>query len=343
MDRRRYKADHARMPRRILISACILVLVVVGAFAGVIAFDAPTAPPVLAAGNSIPGIAQWNFAELPKPQSLKARDGAPLNYRVYPGRADRAPEHVVLLVHGSSGTNASMLKLAQALQAAGATVYSISLRGHGGSGTVNGDISYHGQLDDDLADLVKGLGLDRPGVRRTLAGFSAGGGFVLRTAGSRQAGLFNDYLAISPYIAQDSPTNKPNSGGWAGVAVPRIIALSLLDGLGLPWFQGLPAVHFATDAKASDTRTPVYSFRLAASLQLGRDWRAVLARITAPTQIVVGANDELFNADGFQPMLQAINPRIGVTVVPNQTHLAMIGDPAAVAAVASAWRKLAGN
>ena len=82
---------------------------------------------------------------------------------------------------------------------------------------------------------------------------------------------------------------------------------------------------------------------MVASLQLGRDWRGVLARITAPTEIVVGANDELFNADQFKPMLQPINPRIGVTVVPNQTHLAMIGDPAAVAAVAVAWRKLAGN
>ena len=143
-----------------------------------------------------------------------------------------------------------MLKLAQALQAAGATVYAISLRGHGGSGTANGDVSYVGQLDDDLADLVKGLGLDKPGVHRTLIGFSSGGGFVLRIAGGKQAGLFNDYLAISPYIGQDAPTNKPNSGGWAGVAVPRIIALSLLDSIGLPWFQGLPAVHFATDAKA---------------------------------------------------------------------------------------------
>ena len=203
-------------------------------------------------------------------QTVKARDGAPLNYRLYPGRPDRA----VVLVHGSSGTDASMLKLAQALQAAGASVYAVSLRGHGGSGTSNGDVSYIGQLDDDLADLVKGAGLDKPGMHRTLAGFSSGGGLVLRIAGGPQAGLFDDYLALSPYIAPDSPTNKPNSGGWAGVALPRIVALSLLDGFGLPWFQGLPAVHFATAAKADSNRTPVYSFRLAASLQLGRDWRA---------------------------------------------------------------------
>jgi pimeloyl-ACP methyl ester carboxylesterase len=326
------------MSRRILIAAGLLLLVIVGAVAAVIAFSAPTAPPVLAAGNSIPGIAQWNFAELPKPQTLKARDGAPLNYRLYPGRPDR----VIMLVHGSSGTDASMLKLAQALQAAGATVYAISLRGHGGSGTANGDVSHMGQLDDDLADLVKGLGLDKPGIRRTLVGFSSGGGFVLRIAGGKQAGLFNSYLAISPYIGQDAPTNKPNAGGWAGVAVPRIIALSLLARAGLPWFEDLPVVHFATDAKPSNTRTPVYTFRLAASLELGRDWRGVLARIAAPTEIVIGANDELFNADQFKPMLQPINPRIGVTIVPNETHLGMIADPAAIAAIATAWRASVG-
>ena len=327
------------MLRRISIAVAAVVVVVVAGLASVITFNAPAAPPPLAAGNTIPGIAQWNFAELPKPQTLKARDGAPLNYRLYPGRPDR----VIVLVHGSSGTDVSMLKLAQALQAAGATVYAISLRGHGGSGTANGDVSYLGQLDDDLADLVKGLGLDKPGVHRTLIGFSAGGGLVLRIAGGRQAGLFNDYIAISPYIGQDAPTNKPNAGGWAGVAVPRIIALSLLDGIGLPWFQGLPAVHFATDAKASNSRTPVYSFRLAASLQLGRDWRGVLSRISVPTEIVVGANDELFNADQFKPMLQPINPRIGVTIVPNETHLGMIADPPATSAIAAAWRKLAGD
>jgi non-heme chloroperoxidase len=327
------------MFQRILIAIGVLILIAIGALAAVIAFNAPAAPPMLAAGNSIPGIAQWNFAELPKVQTLKARDGAPLNYRVYPGRHDRA----VVLVHGSSGTDTSMLKLAQALQAAGATVYAISLRGHGGSGTANGDVSYIGQLDDDLADLMKGLGLDKPGIHRTLIGFSSGGGFVLRIAGGRQAGLFSDYIAISPYIGQDAPTNKPNAGGWAGVAVPRIIALTLLNSIGLAWFQDLPAVHFATDAKPSNTRTPVYSFRLAASLQLGRDWRGVLARISAPTEIVVGANDELFNADQFKPMLQTVNPRIGVTVVPNETHLGMIADPPATAAIAAAWRKLAGD
>ena len=125
--------------------------------------------------------------------------------------------------------------------------------------------------------------------------------------------------------------------------MPRIVALSLLDRLGMPWFQGLPVVHFATTAKADEYRTPVYSFRLIASLQLGEDWRAVIANTAAPTQIVVGAADELFRANQFQPMLHVINPRIAVTIVPNQTHLGMIAEPSATAALAKAWRELSGS
>jgi hypothetical protein len=42
-------------------------------------------------------------------------------------------------------------------------------------------------------------------------------------------------------------------------------------------------------------------------------------------------------------MLQAVNPRIGLVVVPGETHLGMIADPPATAAIAAAWRELAGN
>jgi pimeloyl-ACP methyl ester carboxylesterase len=327
------------MFKRLLLALATLVLLAGTALAAVIAFDSPARPPVLKAGNAIPGIAEWNFATLPERRSVKARDDAPLHYRLYPGQSDR----VIVLVHGSTGTGVEMHKLAQALQAAGASVYAISLRGHGGSGTTNGDVSYLGQLDDDLVDLTQALGLDKLGIRRTLAGFSSGGGFVLRIAGGGLAGLFDDYLAISPYIAADSPTGSRDAGGWAGVALPRITALSLLHAIGLPWFQGLPAVAFATAAKADESRTPVYSFRLMANLQLGRNWRSVLAHISAPTRIVIGAQDELFAADQFEPLLQAINPRIDLTLVSDAGHLAMIGDPQAIAAVVGAWQKLGGR
>jgi non-heme chloroperoxidase len=320
-----------------LFAGAALPLAAVAGFAGMIAFSAPKPIPRLAAGDSVPGFAAWNRAEIPEVRSIAARDGAPLTYRLYPGRTDRA----VVLVHGSSGASASMHKSAQALQAAGATVYAISLRGHGGSGTVNGDTSYLRQLDDDLVDFVKAVGLTDPKVHRTLAGFSSGGGFVLRVASGRHRADFDAYLSISPYIAQDSPTGRPNSGGWASVAVPRVIGLTVLETFGLPWFQDLPVVRFATDAAASSSRTPVYSFRLTAGMQLPpRDWRAALARIDRPTAVVVGENDELFNAAAFQPLFAALNPKIAVSLQPGLGHMDMIADPRATVAVAAEWRRL---
>jgi pimeloyl-ACP methyl ester carboxylesterase len=313
-------------------------LFAVGAgFAAAIAFSAPGPLPRLAAGDSLPGIEKWDFSKLPEVRRVAARDGAPLIYRLYPGRADR----VVVLVHGSSGTSLSMHGSAQALQAAGATVYAISLRGHGGSGTTNGDTSYLSQLDDDLADLVKAVGLDDPKVHRTLIGFSSGGGFVLRIASGRQRGLFDAYLAVSPYVAHDAPTMRPNAGRWASAAVPRVIALSLLDAVGLPWFQDLPVVRFATAAAASDSRTPVYSFRLQGGMQISRPWRERLAGIDRPTAVIVGARDELFVADGFAPLFKELNPRIAVSVQPDLGHMDMITDPRGTAALAGTWRRLA--
>jgi non-heme chloroperoxidase len=326
-----------RWLRRSLFAGAALPVVALAAFAAAIAFDAPGRVPPLAAGNSIPGIDKWNFAEIPAVQRVTARDGAPLTYRLYPGRADRA----VVLVHGSSGAGISMHKSAQALQAAGATVYAISLRGHGGSGTVNGDVSYKNQLDDDLVDFVKAVGLDDPKVHRTLVGFSLGGGLVLRTASGPHRDAFDAYLAVSPQLGQDSPTSRPAAGGWVSVAVPRVIGLSLLDGFGLPWFQGLPVVRFATDAAPSDSRTPVYSWRLLAGQQLPRLWRPAVARIARPTAVVVGERDELFNAAAFAPLFAELNPKIAVSVQPGLGHLDMIGDPRGTAAVAAAWQKLA--
>jgi pimeloyl-ACP methyl ester carboxylesterase len=322
--------------KRGLIGVGVLVLLFVAGVGGIIAFNEPERIPPLAAGNSLPGMSTWNMAEVPQPQRVTMRDGAPMAYRFYPGRKELA----VVLVHGSSGTGFSMHKLAQAMQAAGATIYSIDLRGHGGSGTVNGDTSYKNQLDDDLVDFVKGVGLTDTQVHRTLAGFSSGGGFVLRTASGANRGMFDAYLAISPYVATDSPTTRPASGGWASVAVPRVVALAVLERMGLPWFQGLPVVRFATDAKPDRNRTPIYSFRLATGMQIGPDWRERLRRIEQPTWIVVGSKDELMVPDQYLPTLGPLSKRISVSVQPGHSHMEMIADPKAAFMLSMLWRQM---
>lgn len=317
-----------RLPLAFVVAALI-------AFAATIAFDSPGADATALGKYEIPGISQWNRAEVPPTRQVMARDGAPLSYRPYPGRADR----VVVLVHGSAGSSLEMHRVAQALQAAGASVYAVTLRGHDGSGAQRGDVVYRGQLDDDLADLMKGLGLDKVGVRRTLIGFSAGGGFVLRIASGREQKLFDSYLAVSPYVANNSVLIRSNSG-WARFGSARIAALSILDDLGLPLFQELPVVRYAT---ADKDRTPVYSYRLRMSLQMDGDWQTALTRIQAPTLILTASGDELFSAARAGTMVRARNSRIEIDELKGLGHVDMIVDPAATAAVAKAWRKLVGD
>ena len=326
----------AKWSRYLLYSLSALLLTVVGAVGAVIAFDEPAPIKRLAAGDSLPGADKWDWKSLPAVSKVAARDGAPLAYRLYAGSADRA----VVLVHGSSGAGITMHRLALELQAAGATVYTISLRGHGGSGTVVGDISYKDQLDDDLVDFVRSVGLDKPGIHRTLIGFSSGGGFVLRTASGQNAQLFDAYLPISPYVGYGSPTVRPSAGGWVSVSIPRTIALAVLDRIGLPWFQHLTTIRFATDAAPSVNRTPAYSWRLQSGMHLHLNWAEEIGRITRPTILVVGARDELFLGDQFAPLFAKLNPAIRVVVLPELGHMTMITSDKAVEEITALWQRL---
>ncbi len=182
-ERRRTKATLAGLFGLLLMVAMIPV--------GVIAFDAPTSPPAMV--SMARSLDRINVGDVPAPRQFRARDGASLQYYVYPA----APDRVAVLVHGSAGPGTSMHVLAEALRAAGLTAYVLDIRGHGGSGR-RGDIDYIGQIDDDLSDFVAQLGPAGSGETRTLVGFSAGAGFSIRFAGGPYGLLFDRYVFLAP-------------------------------------------------------------------------------------------------------------------------------------------------
>src|SRR5262249_56769442 len=93
------------------------------------------------------------------------------------------------------------------------------IRGHGASGR-KGQIAYIGQLEDDLADFIQAVSPPQP---ITLAGFSSGGGFAIRFAGSKQQNLFQSYLFLAPFLSPDAPTTRPGSGGLGRFGVRRYL------------------------------------------------------------------------------------------------------------------------
>jgi non-heme chloroperoxidase len=313
--------------RKVFWALAGLIVVVLGGFAATLAFDAPVKPEPLASISE--PFANVDFSDLPTEQTYVARDGVKLGYRAYEGGAAQ----VVVLIHGSSDNGAGMHPLAKALRDTGASVYVPVMRGHGDSGR-NGDIDYIGQLEDDLADFVKGkLQPLHPDASLSLIGFSSGGGFVLRAIASPDEKLFDRFIMISPALPQNAPTIRPDTGGWVSVAKPRIVALAILNRLGINWFNGLPIVAFATPPRVSYL-TSVYSFRLAVDFGAPREgYLTALGRSSKPAAVLVGGSDELFYPNRFAPLFQTARPDLPVTIVPGIGHIGMTVTPEGIAAV----------
>ncbi|MGH8670313.1 MAG: alpha/beta hydrolase [Burkholderiales bacterium] len=201
--------------------------ILAGAAGLAITLGAPGDPPVMASiNNPFKGV---DYSDLPPARHFTARDGAKLAYRAYEAVPRSAVNGSVVLVHGSSAAGSTMHVMAKAFAAACYAAYALDVRGHGDSGR-KGQIAYVGQLEDDLEDFARSVNPARPA---TLAGFSSGGGFVLRFAGDARQKLFSSYLLLSPFLARDAPTSRPEGGRWASVGVARYVAVSVLDAAGL--------------------------------------------------------------------------------------------------------------
>jgi alpha-beta hydrolase superfamily lysophospholipase len=222
--------------------------------------------------------------------------------------------------------------MAKSFAAAGYAAYALDIRGHGQSGA-KGHIAYIGQLEDDLEDFVHSTKLAQPS---TLAGFSSGGGFVLRFAGSPRQELFSNYLLLSPWISQDAATLRPGSGGWATVGVPRIIAIAVLNGFGMHAFDDLPVVRFAVDERDKGLLTPQYSFALAQNFRPERDYQANIRAIRQTLRVLVGQNDDVSYADRFAAVFKTAGKDVPVTVLPGIDHISLTLDPVAVQAAIAA-------
>jgi alpha-beta hydrolase superfamily lysophospholipase len=273
-----------------------------------------------------------DFSNLRAVERFQAREGTMLGFRHYPASGP-ATGRGAIFIHGSSGSSGTVNHaLSAALAARGVETWAIDIRGHGASGT-RGDIGYVGQLEDDLADFVAFIRKTAPDLPLTLIGHSAGGGFALRVAGSPIQGLFVRTVLLAPYLGYDAPTNRPHSGGWASVDVPRILGLSALRKFGINCCEALPTLAFAVPPNSENFLVPVYSDRLMRNFAT-RGYRTDLAAATRPLTIISGADDEMMLADKYAEAAHAVAPSVDVKLIDGVNHLGIVTVPKAVSAVA---------
>jgi alpha-beta hydrolase superfamily lysophospholipase len=271
-----------------------------------------------------------DFSALPAAARFQARDGSELAFRHYPP-GEPATARVAIVIHGSSGSSRGAIHaLSSALAARGVETYALDIRGHGASGS-RGDIAYVGQLEDDLADFVGEIRKVHPAAPLTLIGHSSGGGFALRVAGSPIQNLFARTVLLAPYLGYDAPSSRLNSGDWASPDIPRLLALTLLNRLGLPFAGSLPVIAFAVPPNSAKLLTATYSWRLLRNFGASPDYRRDFADATRPIAIFAGAADELIRSDRLR---DAAGDHASIRIIDGVNHMGIVSDPAAVSVIA---------
>jgi alpha-beta hydrolase superfamily lysophospholipase len=225
------------------------------------------------------------------------------------------------------------------LARAGLSVYALDVRGHGDSGA-RGQIDYVGQLEDDLEDFVHAV---LPAAPRCLCGFSAGGGFALRVAGSKRQQLFDGYLLLAPFLSQRASTYRARSGGWVSVGLPRMIGLLGLNAIGLSALNSLAVTAFALRPESRASLTPRYSYALAMNFRPHQRYRADMAAVRRPMHVLVGQHDDQFIAERFAAEFSAAGGTVPVKVVPQTGHLGLTLSVAGVQAIVDEVLALSGR
>jgi len=176
------------------------------------------------------------------------------------------------------GTSGSMHAVARAIHARGWTVY-CALHARPRSHRTRGRQRLHRPTRRRSRGFPE---------RRASGGQTGAARFSPAAASSRaspagsKARAFAAFVLVSPQPPARSPVMRPNAGGWVAVALPRIIALEILNRVGIHAFDGLTTLAFAVTPQNRDVQTATYSYRMMRNFGPSDDFAGDIARAPAP-------------------------------------------------------------
>jgi pimeloyl-ACP methyl ester carboxylesterase len=238
------------------------------------------------------------------------------------GPADGRP---VVLIHGHPFDHTLWSPQAAALSAAGYRVITPDLRGYGHSDVTDGQV-----LLADLADDIAAL-LDRLGIGQAVFGGVSMGGQICMELCLRHPRRVRALLLSDTSYAAETPEGKAfrngladrllaeGMGGYAEEVIDKMLAAYNVT--------ALPdvAAHVLGMMRATDPRGAAAALRGRAERP---DYAAVLASVTAPALIVVGA-DDVYTPVSDAESIAALVPHARLTVIDRAGHLPGAEQPAA--------------
>lgn len=251
------------------------------------------------------------------PQKFLMRDGKQLFSYKYENESNTT----IILLHGVLSSAFLMNKTSGLLrEATNSEVIALDFRGHGQSEGTPGDIDYINQYVDDLADVVADVKNKKPRQKIILAGHSMGGGIILRFAMKNEIPLVDGYLLFAPHLGVNAPTNREEELGtneepFMKIHINRIIGLKMLNAIGNTEYNNLPVLFFNLPTTMPITK---YSYRANESMS-PLDYKKGLNAINKPLLVVIGSNDEAFDANKFTSAVTE-NSNGKVYIIENETH-----------------------
>lgn len=217
----------------------------------------------------------------------------------------------------------------------------LDLRGHGKSEGKAGDIRYIGQYEDDVADVIAALRLQKPGSRIILLGHSMGGGIAMRYAATHEAPAADAYLLFAPHLGVKSATTRtepPQGHASEGEAplklhLPRTIGLIILNAARVRWLNGLDTLFFNVPAQY-----PIHAYTFRAMVSMTPKDHVVATTADAkPLLVIVGRNDEAFHADRYASVV-SLHQHGETVVIESETHDSFVHSSAALRSAAE-WAR----
>jgi pimeloyl-ACP methyl ester carboxylesterase len=103
--------------------------------------------------------------------------------------------------------------------------------------------------------------------------------------------------------------------------------------------EALPVIAFAVSPGSEKYVTTRYSYRLLTNFGPPGDLSAAFRHLKIPTTIIAGGADELMLSDKYADVVRGVEPSIDIRIVPRLTHMDMLHRPAAIDAVAAAFKE----
>ncbi len=267
--------------------------------------------------------------DLPQREYFTASDGGQIAFRRYEGGSTT---HLVL-IHGSACYGDQLHTMALRLSRAGqATVYTLDMRGHGGSDPFPDDFN---RFACDIQEFCNALSEEKAGRTIVVGGHSAGGGLVINAAGLTRQSVVAGWLLIAPYISLNGRSMRPFFGGWVNkFDLARMGRAILANLIGSKRYNQEPVVHFNRDAYLHDPRfVREWPFSAVFGFGPGAVARGKRPFDSSPVLMIYGDSDNCFSPDGYQRDFHSIAPTGECRSFARLGHWDVLVDNSAISAV----------